>query len=549
MKWTNQERLHAYGVRLVGWPADIPLQNPSILKATQNTALLEALRQGSMRFERLNWPPGEHSATTNDTTADEDISWACNDAGEMSDETATSLSGCCISALPPETLLEIFDACRVIDPYIDSELDLLTIRAGPPAITAVCGDWRRLALSSPSIWTDIHVNIYTRIPSGSKLLLETLLSLSVDLPLRVCIVLRRGVALNDQVPPLLRLLVEQSMRWASLQAHIDTAFCESLLPAHSRLPLLHTVRFSLLTMCDDAEWAPFRRLFSDCPALTDFEGQSALSFMLPWEQLHRLNLRASTLPVDALERTTHVRALRLSEHESLAGAASDAVGVLHRPHLHKATLDFNLLRRIRAPSLSECHISDTIGLHTEHSQPLQNVTEYVRGHPSLLTALSLRLSPIDSEALQVLLAECPTLHRLQIQIYADYEVPDKVDGRAHTRMAQALLVREGEAPLLPNLCDLRFMILSIRSAEYISTLGQVIQSRSVAREGLSVLQSFTLKVQGLQVHTDPRLAENLAQLSMMGCENFMYGSGLNVDVEWDIQYWRMDSIWQSWIDI
>ena len=83
MKWTNQERLHAYGVRLVGWPADIPLQNPSILKATQNTALLEALRQGSMRFERLNWPPGEHSETTNDTTADEDISWACNDAGEV----------------------------------------------------------------------------------------------------------------------------------------------------------------------------------------------------------------------------------------------------------------------------------------------------------------------------------------------------------------------------------------------------------------------------------------------------------------------------------
>ncbi|KAL1751351.1 hypothetical protein FB107DRAFT_222236 [Schizophyllum commune] len=84
MKWTNQERLHAYGVRLVGWPADVPLQNPSILKATQNAALLDALRKGSMRFERLNAPPGEDLATgAEDDTVDEDISWACNDAGEV----------------------------------------------------------------------------------------------------------------------------------------------------------------------------------------------------------------------------------------------------------------------------------------------------------------------------------------------------------------------------------------------------------------------------------------------------------------------------------
>ncbi|KAI5892223.1 uncharacterized protein SCHCODRAFT_02625633 [Schizophyllum commune H4-8] len=83
MKWTNQERLHAYGVRLVGWPADIPLQNPSILKATQNATLLDALRKGSMRFERLNAPPGEGLETrTEEDTVDEDISWACNDTGE-----------------------------------------------------------------------------------------------------------------------------------------------------------------------------------------------------------------------------------------------------------------------------------------------------------------------------------------------------------------------------------------------------------------------------------------------------------------------------------
>ncbi|EEB94931.1 hypothetical protein MPER_06180, partial [Moniliophthora perniciosa FA553] len=31
MKWTQPDRLYTYGVRLVGWPPDIPTQNPSSL--------------------------------------------------------------------------------------------------------------------------------------------------------------------------------------------------------------------------------------------------------------------------------------------------------------------------------------------------------------------------------------------------------------------------------------------------------------------------------------------------------------------------------------
>jgi len=53
MKWTNPERLDAYGVRLVGWPEGVPAQNPSSFKVSQNKTLLEALRNGSMRFEKI----------------------------------------------------------------------------------------------------------------------------------------------------------------------------------------------------------------------------------------------------------------------------------------------------------------------------------------------------------------------------------------------------------------------------------------------------------------------------------------------------------------
>ena len=50
MRWKNQANLENYGVRLVGWPADVPMQNPSTLSAAQNTQILNALNEGRMYF-------------------------------------------------------------------------------------------------------------------------------------------------------------------------------------------------------------------------------------------------------------------------------------------------------------------------------------------------------------------------------------------------------------------------------------------------------------------------------------------------------------------
>ncbi|KAJ7285006.1 hypothetical protein C8J57DRAFT_1290126 [Mycena rebaudengoi] len=52
MKWTNPALLATYGVCLVGWPSDIPAQNPSSLKSHQNKQLLDALENGTMHFVR-----------------------------------------------------------------------------------------------------------------------------------------------------------------------------------------------------------------------------------------------------------------------------------------------------------------------------------------------------------------------------------------------------------------------------------------------------------------------------------------------------------------
>lgn len=61
MKWTNHSKLDAYGVRLVGWPDTIPLQNPSTFSVAQNKRLLEMLGAGQIFFERLDGVPSSQS--------------------------------------------------------------------------------------------------------------------------------------------------------------------------------------------------------------------------------------------------------------------------------------------------------------------------------------------------------------------------------------------------------------------------------------------------------------------------------------------------------
>lgn len=80
MKWTNPERLDVYGVRLVGWPPEIPSHNPSTLRVNQNRQLLEAFKTGVARFERLPTaiPPASIPETEGENNGDEsdDFSWA-----------------------------------------------------------------------------------------------------------------------------------------------------------------------------------------------------------------------------------------------------------------------------------------------------------------------------------------------------------------------------------------------------------------------------------------------------------------------------------------
>ena len=103
MKWTDHSKLEAaYGIHVTGWPSSVPLQNPSSLSVAQNRQVLEALRNGTMRFQRIGQSSSCHTDTSPLETskdrpgaaADEnmDISWAYQDPDEQAESVSPHVS-------------------------------------------------------------------------------------------------------------------------------------------------------------------------------------------------------------------------------------------------------------------------------------------------------------------------------------------------------------------------------------------------------------------------------------------------------------------------
>jgi hypothetical protein len=95
MKWTNHDRLSIYGVRVVGWPQTIPLQNPSTLTTSQNKALLECLTNGTLHFVRImnNIDSANRNHPTEDPVeAVDDLSWVYEEFASVCAGTASLLA-------------------------------------------------------------------------------------------------------------------------------------------------------------------------------------------------------------------------------------------------------------------------------------------------------------------------------------------------------------------------------------------------------------------------------------------------------------------------
>ncbi|KAL1725478.1 hypothetical protein EV714DRAFT_277476 [Schizophyllum commune] len=407
-----------------------------------------------------------------------------------------------ITLVPSDILLEIFDACRIVhedDNEHTSSIHGLSVRAGPPAVAAVCQSWRDLVVHTPTLWTDVHIKLLSKNLTSAMRLLDVILARSAELPLSISMrSFDRPSVAPDAAGPLINALLEQSARWSRLDVRASERIFHLLLPAQGRLPQLRSLRSRILyKMTTRLNWAPLRGLFSDCPALVDVEHWGPkLDF--PWEQLVRLSLKGQP-PSDALERTTRARVLHLME-EPIEVSSYDEhlwVNVLHleRPNLEKLSVkEVERLRCVRAPNLTECHFLKDISF----PEDLRAVTNYVLAESLRLTTLSLSVIPSLATELRELLAHCPALCHLQLQLAPiSWEPTYTVQlNTAEFSGALSLLVVHQEHPvLLPALRHLHLMMNYVLSADAFASLADIIQSRAAAPDDIATsLQSLVLHI-------------------------------------------------------
>ncbi|KAL1716065.1 hypothetical protein EV715DRAFT_206155 [Schizophyllum commune] len=410
-----------------------------------------------------------------------------------------------IAILPPEILLEIFDACRIPTDYVDTRvaaLQRVPVRAGPPTVAAVCQRWRDLAINTASLWTDIHVCCPTKRLYSATMLLDLMMSRSADRPLSIFIRSYLDGGRVDFAEPLIRTVVEQSTRWARL----DIRECESmyrlLLSCRGRLPQLRSVHLSwdhLLLSYHDSE--SLHQLFVNCPQLVDVD-ISGPDLQLPWEQLRRYRVSMEGPPsIEVLQRTTHARELRFVAASNIympTNLLGKGESPVKRRHLRKLTVPrITHLLSFHAPRLLGCHIVGDV-----KPEELCILTDFIRTQGVRLSALSLSLESPDPARLRVVLAHCPTLRRLQLRLYPNqhrpYKTPRDYNAASFADVLSILMVRRGQPALLPMLRYLGMMMMWVLS-DIATTLLTVVRSRIAALDKAVVpLQSLALDVRHAQ---------------------------------------------------
>ncbi|KAL1719594.1 hypothetical protein EV715DRAFT_198678 [Schizophyllum commune] len=419
-----------------------------------------------------------------------------------------------ITRVPSDVVLEIFDACCILNNAVDdysSYLGAPSIHAAILYVAAVCRDWRNLAIQTPSLWTNIHINFWPGNLSNATALLRILLSRSAELPLSLSMRSSDNISVRqDEAEPLVSVLLAHSARWARLDARVSEGIFHLLAPARGRMPQLRSVRFRFLyNAWPRMDWEPLRGLFGDCPALVDVDHWGPeLDFL--WGQLERLSLRGWPPPA-ALERTTRARMLYFGEghvdRSSYDPLLLESISYLERPALRGLAVDIGChLRYFRAPNLVACHVLQ----NHDSAGDLRCVTRYVLADSIKLTTLSLALACTLATELGELLSHCGTLSRLQLNLVTTSSSSVSENTAAFDGVLCLLVVCQDRQVLVPALLHLGLMMNLVLSADAAMSLAEIVQSRAAAPNHVATsLQSVALRIRS----GDREIADGISYLA------------------------------------
>ncbi|KAJ7762648.1 hypothetical protein B0H16DRAFT_518433 [Mycena metata] len=196
-----------------------------------------------------------------------------------------------VLTLPVELTSEIF--CWTLAPPWPEVAG--TPLEGPLCLGQICRLWREIALSTPALWTSLHLPIRRRIPESYLSRIRTVLSRTASQPLTISITAQYRVQGDSEalrlraIGELLNVLAPHSRTWAEIKFEAPPDPINTLHSIHHQLSQLTSLALLLeFTLADGT----LGTMFNDAPMLRSVHlsrfGSQKLA--LPWSQLTSLRI-------------------------------------------------------------------------------------------------------------------------------------------------------------------------------------------------------------------------------------------------------------------
>lgn len=371
--------------------------------------------------------------------------------------------------LLPEILQEIFFHCLPV-----AHNAVLDSREAPLLLGRICSQWRRIAYSTPRLWTSIHIfahPISPTYPSTSsreiarKEAISSWLSRSGILPLSISMYCNgitassmTGEPINSEIQPYLDVVISHAHRWRAI--HFTLRYFDWL-PFFSEFSSRHFPLLESLHIDGDFEkdltppspvgfpplkgdnilQGPLLRILS-LPRYTLF----TLILDLQWDRLTGLDLGGSNLFLGDITRALKlcpnlefcsIAAVPGPHHLTLMGSPSSydmseitlaklrALTVINRSGLDEASRQ--IFSSLSAPSLRHlsyertCHVyPDSPGVRDSELLLADAIRSFLQRLIQPLEELSIWTNPFHGSFVMDVLPLVPELKRLSLKGYATY---------------------------------------------------------------------------------------------------------------------------------
>ncbi|KAK7038200.1 hypothetical protein R3P38DRAFT_2904974 [Favolaschia claudopus] len=329
-----------------------------------------------------------------------------------------------ILCLPLETLAEIFERCL---PDIDFVCPSPT--QAPLVLCGVCHQWREVALSTPTLWCSLEINLSL---SGEACwdayayICLTWLSRIRKASLSISILLSRPLKWPERVRPLLEAIAGMSAQWRVIKFNPALVDPQLLFPKTASAPL----HFPFLEKVVCTNNTQFNDLlpFTNAPRLRELCTFSSIALPedFPWAQLAAFSARAASLSSSfaVLDRAVDLVKLHLRIGvDDVSSIPTSIVSLDSLQHLSITALavaedmlsvtPMSILRRLKTPTLK--HLTLRHNREEEYPADYSPFFSWITRSAVQLHSLVLFHIPVSEDTLVTCLKAVPSLVELQLK--------------------------------------------------------------------------------------------------------------------------------------